>query len=116
MAAVAQFQPAPVAQPESSPETGKFPSELLPARFRSSAKRPEVAPRRAASRARCSAPVESAADKDSIPQQIQPAQSSVPAMPPVWAQPQDASPKIDIGPEATPMETSQPAETTPIEE
>jgi cell division protein FtsZ len=37
-------------------------------------------------------------------------------MPPVWAQPQDASPKIDIGPEATPMETSQPAETMPIED
>src|SRR5713101_8093676 len=45
------------------------------------------------------------ADKDSIPQQIQPAQSSVPAMPPVWAQPHDALPKIDIEPEATPMET-----------
>ena len=51
--------------------------------------------------------------KDSIPQQVQPAQSSVPAMPPAWAQPQDASPKIDIEPEATPME---PAETMPIEE
>ena len=51
--------------------------------------------------------------KDSIPQQVQPAQSSVPAMPPAWAQPQDASPKIDIEPEATPME---PAETVPIEE
>ena len=51
--------------------------------------------------------------KDSIPQQVQPAQSSVPAMPPGWAQPQDASPKIDIEPEATPME---PAETMPIEE
>ena len=56
------------------------------------------------------------ADMDSIPQQIQPPQSSVPAIAPVWAQPQDASPKIDIGPEATPMETSQPAETMPIEE
>ena len=55
-------------------------------------------------------------DKDSIPQEIQPAQSSVPAMPPVWAQPQDASPEIDVEPEATPIETSQPAETMPIEE
>ena len=36
------------------------------------------------------------ADMDSIPQQIQPPQSSVPAIAPVWAQPQDASPKIDI--------------------
>jgi len=56
------------------------------------------------------------ADMDSIPQQIQPPQSSVPAIAPVWAQPQDASPKIDIEPEATPMETSQPAETMAIEE
>src|SRR5438270_5695526 len=39
------------------------------------------------------------ADKDSFPQQIQPTQSSMPATPPVWAQPQDASPKIDIEPE-----------------
>src|SRR6266581_5436266 len=56
------------------------------------------------------------ADKDSIPQQIQPAQSSAPAMPPVWAQSQDASPKIEIEPEAAPMETSQSAETMLIEE
>src|SRR5437016_9249494 len=56
------------------------------------------------------------ADIDSIPQQIQPPQSSVPAIASVWAQPQDASPKIDIEPEATPMETSQPAETMAIEE
>src|SRR5207253_5635728 len=50
------------------------------------------------------------------PLQIQPPQSSVPAIASVWAQPQDASPKIDIEPEATPMETSQPAETMAIEE
>src|SRR5260370_41439284 len=56
------------------------------------------------------------ADKHSIPQQIQPAQSSVPAMPPVSPQPHAALPKIDIDPEATPMETSQPAETMPTEE
>jgi cell division protein FtsZ len=56
------------------------------------------------------------ADKDSIPQQIQPAQSSVPAMPSVWAQPQDASPKIEIEPEAAPMETSQSAETIPVDQ
>jgi len=56
------------------------------------------------------------ADMDSIPQQIQPPQSSVPAIAPVWAQPQDASPKIDIEPEATPMETPQPAEKMAIEE
>ncbi len=56
------------------------------------------------------------ADKDSIPEQIPPAQSSAPAMPPVWAQPQDASPKIEIEPEAAPMETSQSAETIPVEQ
>jgi cell division protein FtsZ len=56
------------------------------------------------------------ADMDPIPQQIQPPQSSMPTIPPVWAQPQDAPPKIDIEPEATAMETSQPAETMPIEE
>ncbi len=56
------------------------------------------------------------ADKDSIPQEIQAAQSSVPAMPPVWAQSQDASPKLEIEPKAIPMETSQRAETMPIEE
>ena len=56
------------------------------------------------------------ADKDSIPQQIPPAQSSVPAMPSVWAQPQDASPKIEIEPEAAPMETSQSTETIPVDQ
>ncbi len=56
------------------------------------------------------------ADKDSIPQEIQAAQSSVPAMPPVWAQSQDASPKLEIEPKAIPMETSQRAETMPIEQ
>jgi cell division protein FtsZ len=56
------------------------------------------------------------ADMDSIPQQNQPPQISVPTIPPVWAQPQDAPPKIDIEPEATGMETSQPTETMPIEE
>ena len=55
-------------------------------------------------------------DEDSIPQQIQPAQSSVPAMPPVWTQPQDVSPKIDIEPESTSVEASQPVEAIRIEE
>src|SRR5260370_8821735 len=53
------------------------------------------------------------AGKDSIPQQIQPAKSSVPAIPPVWAQPHDAFPKIHIDPKATPMETSHPAAPPP---
>jgi cell division protein FtsZ len=56
------------------------------------------------------------ADEDSIPQQIQSVQSSVPAMPPVWGQPQAASPKIEIEPEVTPEGTSQLAETMSIEE
>src|SRR4029077_19950256 len=55
------------------------------------------------------------ADMDPIPPQIQPPQSSMPTIPPVWAQPQDAPPKIEIEPEATAMETSQPAETMPID-
>jgi cell division protein FtsZ len=40
------------------------------------------------------------ADEDSIPQQIQPAQSSVSAMPPIWTQPPERFLKIDIGPES----------------
>jgi cell division protein FtsZ len=56
------------------------------------------------------------ADKDSIPQQIPPAQSSVPAMPSVWAQPQDASPKIEIESEAAPIESSHSPETIPVEQ
>jgi cell division protein FtsZ len=55
-------------------------------------------------------------NEDSIPQQIQPAQSSVSAMPPAWTQPQNVSPKIDVGPEPTPVEASQPVEAIPIEE
>jgi cell division protein FtsZ len=57
-----------------------------------------------------------AADEDSIPQQVYPEQSSTPATPPVWGQSHDASPKIDIEPEPTPLEASQPAEAIPIEE
>jgi cell division protein FtsZ len=56
------------------------------------------------------------ADEDSIPPQIYPEQSSAPAMPPIWGQPQDASPNIDIEPKPTPVEVSQPAEAIPIEE
>jgi cell division protein FtsZ len=55
------------------------------------------------------------ADEDSISQQIQPAQGNTPVMPPVWTQPQDTSPKIDIEPEPTPVEASQLAETIPVE-
>src|SRR5437016_8677466 len=49
------------------------------------------------------------ADEDFIPQQSQPAQSSAPAMPPVWEQSHEISPEIDIEPEPMPMEVFQPA-------
>jgi len=56
------------------------------------------------------------ADEDFIPQQSQPAQSSAPAMPPVWEQPHEIPPEIDIEPEPMPMEVFQPAEMTPFKE
>jgi cell division protein FtsZ len=48
--------------------------------------------------------------------QTQPPLSSAPPMPPVWEQPRQTSPKIEIEPEPAPIEDFQPAETTPIEE
>ena len=56
-----------------------------------------------------------AADEDSIPEQIYPGQSSVPATP-VWGQSQDASPKIDVEPDPTRVDAPQLAEAIPIEE
>ena len=56
------------------------------------------------------------ADEAFIPQQSQPAQSSAPAMPPVWEQPHEISPEIDIEPEPMPMEVFQPAEMTAFKE
>src|SRR5437773_2070013 len=56
------------------------------------------------------------ADEDFIPQQSQPAQSSAPAMPPVWEQPHEISPEIEIESEPMPMEVFQPAEMTPSKE
>src|SRR5881296_2294661 len=53
------------------------------------------------------------ADEDLIPQQTLPAQNSAPTMLPVWEQPQEISPKINIEPE--PIEASQPMEMTPFE-
>jgi len=52
---------------------------------------------------------------ESLPQ-IQPPLSSAPPMPPVWEQPREAPPKIEVEPEPPPIEDFQPAETTPIEE
>src|SRR5881227_2589301 len=57
-----------------------------------------------------------AADEDPMPRQIQPTQSSVPAMPPVWGQSEDSSLKTDIESEPTPVESSEPVEAIPIEE
>jgi cell division protein FtsZ len=57
-----------------------------------------------------------AADEDLVSQQIQPAQSSVPTIPPVWEQPQEIPPNIDFEPEPMPTEAFQPAEMIPIDE
>ena len=57
-----------------------------------------------------------AADEDLVSQQIQPAQSSVPTIPPVWEQPQEIPPNIDFEPEPMPTEAFQPAEMSPIDE
>ena len=57
-----------------------------------------------------------AADEDLISQQIQPAQSNVPTMPPVWEQPQEIPANIDLEPEPMPMEAFQPAEMSLIDE
>jgi cell division protein FtsZ len=57
-----------------------------------------------------------AADEDLISQQIQPAQSSAPRIPPVWEQPQEIPPSIDLEPEPMPMEAFHPAEMSPIDE
>ena len=56
-----------------------------------------------------------AAGEDLIPQQTQPALGSAPAKLPVWEQPQEIPPKIEIEPEPTPMEVSEPAEMIPFE-
>jgi cell division protein FtsZ len=53
---------------------------------------------------------------ESLPQ-IQPPLSNAPPMPPVWEQPREAPPKIEVEPEPPPtIENFQSAETTPIEE
>ena len=57
-----------------------------------------------------------AADEDLVSQPAQPAQSSAPAMPPVWEQPQEVPPNIDFEPEPMPTEAFQPAEMIPIDE
>ena len=48
--------------------------------------------------------------------QTQPPLSSAPPMPPVWEQPRETPPKIEVEPEPAPIEDFQPAEPIPIEE
>ena len=58
-----------------------------------------------------------AADDDVVPQQAQmPPLSSAPPVPPVWEQPHESPPKIEVEPEPAPVEDFQSPETTPIEE
>jgi cell division protein FtsZ len=48
--------------------------------------------------------------------QTQPPLSSAPAMPPVWEQPRETAPKVEVEPEPAPIEDFQPAEPPPVEE
>src|SRR5947207_5493306 len=57
-----------------------------------------------------------ATDEDLIPQQTQPAQSTVPAMPPVWEQPREIPPNVVIEPQPTTMEALSPADFIPPEQ
>jgi cell division protein FtsZ len=57
-----------------------------------------------------------ATDEDLIPQQTQQAQSTVPAMPPVWEQPQEIPPNVVIEPQPTTMEALSPADFIPPEQ
>ncbi len=57
-----------------------------------------------------------ATDEDLIPQQTQPAQSTVTAMPPVWEQPQEIPPNVVIDSQPTTMEAPSPADFIPPEQ
>ena len=56
-----------------------------------------------------------AGDIDAIPTQTQSAPSSAAPLPPVWEQPQQIPPKIDILPEPAPVEPSPPVDLIPFE-
>jgi cell division protein FtsZ len=57
------------------------------------------------------------ADEDLIPQSRDcGAVSNVPAKLPVWEQPQEIAPKVEIDPELTPMEVSESMDVIPLEE
>ena len=58
-----------------------------------------------------------AADDNVVPQQAQTSPlSSAPPVPPMWEQPHESPPKIEVEPEPAPVEDFQSPETTPIEE
>jgi cell division protein FtsZ len=58
-----------------------------------------------------------AAEDNVVPQQAQtPPLSNAPPVLPVWEQPHESPPKIEVEPEPAPVEDFQPPETTPIEE
>ena len=57
-----------------------------------------------------------ATDADLIPQQTQPALSTVPMMPPVWEQPQEIPPNVVMEPQPTTMEALSPADFIPPEQ
>jgi cell division protein FtsZ len=56
------------------------------------------------------------ANEDLIPQQIQPDLGSTPAKPPVWEQPQELPPKIEVEPDPSPVEISEIADVIPFDE
>jgi cell division protein FtsZ len=57
-----------------------------------------------------------ATDGDLIPQQTQPAQGAIPAIPPIWEQPQETPANVDIEPESTSVEAPAPADLVPPEQ
>jgi cell division protein FtsZ len=58
-----------------------------------------------------------AADGDLIPQQTQPAQGAIPAIPPIWEKPQETPANVDIEPESTSVEAPPaPADLVPPEQ
>jgi cell division protein FtsZ len=65
---------------------------------------------------RLSVTIISSLTADEALSQTQPPLSNAPPMPPVWEQPRETLPKVEVEPEPPPIEDFQVAETTPIEE
>jgi cell division protein FtsZ len=59
--------------------------------------------------------ISSVSADENLPQ-VQAPVASAPPMPPVWEQPRENPPKVNIEPEPAPIEDLQPEETTPVEE